>query len=161
MKQMLYPESYILSGPVGSGKTTKLVEWSSARKDVAGILTPVKEKKRVFTDVQSGEQWKMEALKDEQDPIHIGKYRFSRESFDRASTLLRSLIHTPGWLVIDEIGPLELKGEGFGFVLQDILKERKGKLLLVVREGLAERVIHTFRMSDVKVITIEETENLN
>lgn len=36
-------------------------------------------------------------------------------------------MHKEGWLVIDEIGPLELSGEGFHDVLKEVLSNRSEK----------------------------------
>ena len=149
---MSFPDIYILSGPVHGGKTTRLLEWASSRKDVYGILTPVIDGKRYFADARTLEQWPMEALPDEADTLLVGRFSFSRPAFDRAIMLLRECIQCDGWLVIDEIGPLELRGEGFGFVLQDILKERKGKLLLVARDKVVENLKKTFRLPDLREV---------
>jgi nucleoside-triphosphatase THEP1 len=47
------------------------------------------------------------------------------------------------YLVIDEIGPLELKGEGFCGVLEKILKieRRNFILLLVIRDSILGEVL--------------------
>jgi nucleoside-triphosphatase THEP1 len=59
-----------------------------------------------------------------------------------------------GWLLIDEIGPLELKGEGFYNVLKEVLnhQEKKQKIFLVVRDGMVENVMESFELSDAVVI---------
>jgi nucleoside-triphosphatase THEP1 len=52
----------------------------------------------------------------------------------------------PGWLVVDEIGPLELKGQGFHDVLRELLQKRKENIILVVREGLVQQVTEHFKI---------------
>jgi nucleoside-triphosphatase THEP1 len=135
---------YILTGPVRSGKTTALVNWSENRNDVQGILTPLAGERRVFMNAESREQFPMEAEADESAVLPIGRFRFSKKNFERAIQIIQESVRREGWLIIDEIGPLELKGEGFNDVLIEVLRRRKNKLLLVVREGFVEKVKELF-----------------
>jgi nucleoside-triphosphatase THEP1 len=137
---------YILSAPVQSGKTSSLINWSAARKDVYGILTPVINGKRVFMNAQTKEQFPMEATGDE-ETLEVGRFVFSKAGFDKAIQIIREAVNKKGWLIIDEIGPLELRGEGFCEVLKEVLAQRNNKLLLVVREGLLEQVKEYFGIS--------------
>ena len=146
------PRVYIITGATGSGKTRSLAEWSSNRKDVAGILTPVAEGKRVFHNAGTGEIFPMEAGTGEADVITVGRFVFSQRNFDKAAQVIRDAGRTNGWLLIDEIGPLELKGEGFCNILNELLAKRRNKILLVVREGLVEKVKEAFGMKDTVVI---------
>ena len=76
---------YILSGPIRSGKTTQLLNWSAGRKDVYGILTPEIEGKKVFLNTFSREQFKMEASAEDAATITIGRYIFCQSAFFKAS----------------------------------------------------------------------------
>lgn len=144
---------YILTGPIQSGKTTSLMTWSKNRKDISGILTPVVNGKRMFMDAGSRYQFAMEAEKGEKDILPIGRFVFSKKAFDWAVQIVRDGSGNDGWLVIDEIGPLELQGKGFFDVLRRVLGERqRQKLLLVVREDLAEKVKEHFGLSGAVVI---------
>ena len=60
-----------------------------------------------------------------------------------------------GWLVVDEIGPLELRGEGFSDVLKMIVRERKERTLLVVRKALIDDVISQFELYRFEVNIID------
>ncbi len=44
---------YILTGPVNSGKTTKLMNWVEKKSNVGGILTPVVDGKRHLYSIAS------------------------------------------------------------------------------------------------------------
>ena len=125
---------FILSAPVRTGKTTSLVDWSAGRSDVYGILTPVIKGRRFFMDAQSKEQFNMEASEDDEELLAVGRYIFSKNNFEKAVQIIRDAIHEEGWLVIDEIGPLELRGEGFSEVLREVLSSRQERILLVVRD---------------------------
>jgi len=151
---MSAPEAgiYILTGPVQSGKTTSLLQWAERRKDVHGILTPVMNGKRVFVDANSKEQFAMEAATGETATLPVGRFNFSKAGFDKAIQIIRNNIHKDGWLIIDEIGPLELRGEGFHDVLKEIFTLRRKKLILVVREDLAGKVAQQFSISQYAAV---------
>jgi nucleoside-triphosphatase len=140
-------EIFIFSGPVNSGKTTRLLAWKNG-KNCSGILTPKINGKRMFMNVGTDEFFPMEA--DESEPVfEIGKYKFSRINFDRAVTVLKEEYDDENteWLIIDEIGPLELKGDGFSAILKRIISgHRKLKLVLVIREQLADEVLKVFNI---------------
>ncbi len=133
----------ILTAPIQSGKTTSLINWPAARDNIYGILTPVVNGKRVFMNAQTREQFPMEAT-GEEATLAVGRFLFSKNAFDKAVQIIRDAIPKEGWLVIDEIGPLEIRGEGFCDVLKEVLAQRKNKILLVVREGLTEKVQEHF-----------------
>ena len=146
---------YILSGEKGSGKTTSLIKWSKGRKDVYGILTPVIEGQRFFMDVSTNRMFRMEAVSGEAS-YFIGRYKFSKTSFEEAIEVLRNNMNSKGWLIIDEAGPLELRGEGFAGVIKDLLAINNPDLniLLVVREGLTGDIIQYFHITDAKAFIL-------
>ena len=146
------PKTWILTAPIQSGKTTALCEWLKNRKDIRGILTPVINGKRFFKNIRTGDQFQMEADDVEEETLLVGRFRFSRHHFNKAIDVIRESIPAKGWLIIDEIGPLELKGEGFSEVLKEAMAERNDNILLVVREGLTGQVIAYFDIGDAIII---------
>ncbi len=138
---------FILTAPIQSGKTTSLLQWSENRADIFGILTPLVNGKRIFLDATTKEQWPMEAAGNE-EAVAVGRFLFSKKGFEKAVAVVAEGIGKEGWLVIDEIGPLELKGEGFDAVLQEAISKHNYKLLIVVREGLAEQVTKRYGIND-------------
>ena len=142
-------EVYILTAPIQTGKTTSLVSWSEKREDVHGILTPVVDGKRMFMDAHTRQLFLMEAKEGEVDILTVGRFVFSKANFDKAIQIIRDAIDKNGCLVIDEIGPMELRGEGFAEILKEVLAQRKENTLLVVREGLAEIVKEYFQITNV------------
>lgn len=125
---------FILSGAIQSGKTTSLLKWSATRSDVHGILTPVVNGKRVFMNAHTKEHFPMEASEEEKETLTIGRFTFSKSGFEKAIQIISAAIPKCCWLVIDEIGPLELNGDGFFKILMEALHTYEGKLLLVVRD---------------------------
>jgi len=159
---MIEKRIFILSGPIRSGKTTRLLNWSTVRDDIYGILTPEISGKRVFMDIHSKEQFAMEANLEEKAIITIGRFAFSQSAFLRAIDIIRLSLKNRkmGWLIIDEIGPLELKNGGFATVLKEVihLQNSEKRILLVVRDGLSEKVKKKFGINDAIVITTIDSD---
>lgn len=154
----LNKQHIILTGPLQSGKTSGLLKWADKKPDVYGILTPVlptsKGPKRFFRDMQTKQQFAMETTPEQaayyNDAIlSVGRFMFSKKAFERAAVVVKKAIeYAPnGYLLIDEIGPLELRGEGLALVA-DLVAGYPAKhclrVIWVVREGLVERVTQRF-----------------
>ncbi|MBN3035178.1 MAG: hypothetical protein JW861_06300 [Bacteroidales bacterium] len=145
---------YILSGAIRSGKTTRLMGWSSLGGDVAGILTPDRDGIRMMYDIAARKWFPFEAGPEvpEDRVIRVGGFRFSLRAFEKAAGILISALSVkPAWLVVDEVGRLELEGKGFGLVLPAVISRYKsgslqGSLLLVVRDSLLDDVVRKFKL---------------
>lgn len=149
----------IVSDAIGSGKTTALKEWLRTKQNIGGILTPKVNGKRVFEFLPLGETLPMEA---ENSGLTVGKYRFNIANFQKAESTLwncwmDSEITT---VVIDEVGPLELKKrQGFHELLVKMVatpSEVKKTLIVVVRDYCLQDFIKTYPFQHVKVCTIKE-----
>ncbi|RYY90730.1 MAG: hypothetical protein EOO15_01440 [Chitinophagaceae bacterium] len=147
----------LFSRPVHSGKTTELQQWAAGRQGVAGILMPDVEGVRHFEAIGTGLRWPIDLV---EPPATSGKiltagpYRFTEQAFAKASPYLRFY---PGisWLLIDEIGKLELRGDGFAPAFRHILQTAQpssGQLLLVVRDTLVEPVMEHFELPGVRFV---------
>jgi nucleoside-triphosphatase THEP1 len=158
-------EVYILTAPIQTGKTTSLVNWSEKGNDVYGILTPVVDGRRMFMNVNNRQLFSMEA-EDREDEVAliVGKYVFSKNNFEKAIRIIQEAIHKKGWLIIDEIGPLEIRGEGFSDILKEVLAKRQYNTLIVVRdkEEMVEKVKDYFEISDSFIIkSIDQLPGIN
>ena len=147
--------TYILTGEIHSGKTTAITTWLTGRHDVYGILTPKIEGTRFFVDAHTKEQFAMEASKEENEVLEIGRFRFSKNGFEKASAILMACSNNEGWLVVDEIGPLELQRKAFYETIKKIIEmnNQKMKKLLVVRQTLVDEVVSFFKIKDYQLIT--------
>ncbi len=136
--------------PIRSGKTTRLAAWAAVTPEAAGLLMPDTAAGRVFQDIGSGATWPTAATPDDANPLLIGRFTFSRAAFVRANAALLAAARHPRtrWLVVDEIGPLELRGEGLAPALRQLLAEPCAGVVLVVREGLREAVAAEFGLGD-------------
>ena len=142
----------IITGPIHTGKTTQLQQWIAQRKDVYGICTPVVNGKRVFENIETKEQFHMEALNSESEVLSVGRYQFSWKNFEKACAIIRQPEKQKDILIIDEIGPLELQNKGFSKVLNEMLVHHQAPIILIVREGLVREVQQFFNITDVNII---------
>lgn len=143
-------EVYLFVRPIRSGKTTALRNWidSQPSGSVAGVLAPDDRDARWIEDISTGERHMLTADLDtpEARVIKIGRYRFNQASFRWAHRVLRAGFESvPEWLVFDEIGYLELRGQGLEPAVRRILNWNRNiastKLLWVVRDELLSEVI--------------------
>lgn len=143
---------YILTDPIHSGKTTFLKKIILNEENIYGILSPVINNKRFFVDVATEETFAMETTDDDIDVLKIGKYNFSKASFAKASSIIqKALQKNDGWIIIDEIGPLELKEQGFSAVLKDVI-QKEVKTILVIRDSILEQVVEHFNIKNYNII---------
>jgi nucleoside-triphosphatase THEP1 len=155
----------ILTAAKGIGKTTRLEELAKkAGGRLGGILSPVIEGKRFFMHPGTGKNWPMEASGKE-ERLEVGRFSFSSIAFNQAAQQVLEDHENPEIraLVIDEIGPLELKGLGFTPLLKTLLaKKNTGKqICLVVREGLHEEVAHYFNIPSDKSCVVSDPNHLH
>jgi len=152
---------YIFSRPIRSGKTTELLEWSALQKSIAGILMPDINGCRKIFNIQTKEIFDAECIEyagTEELLTTIGKFHFYTVAFEKANSILQNAFNqNPDWLVIDEAGKLELKGQGFYPAVADAVKlystnNKPGNLLIIVRDSLCEEVISFFKITDCIVI---------
>lgn len=154
---------FIVTGAIQSGKTTSLSKWLQTSKNIFGILTPTIHKKRCFMDVYTKEIFAMEAAAlATEDYLPIGKFVFSKNGFNKAIQIINAAIcKTQAYILIDEIGPLELQGLGFASILKKALATKNITLILVVRDKLILEVINNFAIDTQKVTYLNNQSNFN
>lgn len=145
---------YILSGKIQTGKTTRLMQWAATQKKIDGVLQPIIENKRFIYHISSRtlKQLEIDKTLDQEEVIQIGKYNFSTKVFDWANkALLDAFNKNLDWLIVDEIGPLELEGKGLEPAVSKILSERDnfgGKIVCVVRDTILEKFISKYELKN-------------
>jgi nucleoside-triphosphatase THEP1 len=138
---------YYYTGPVQTGKTTRIAEWAS-KNNCTGILAPIINGKRHLRDIKSGE---VKLLENDSniDAISIGRYYFKKEVFEWGrQKLLAEYESEPEWFVIDEYGKLELRDEGLEPAISMIINQwkinKKNNLLIIVRDYLVNDLFKKF-----------------
>lgn len=143
---------YILSGSIQSGKTTRLIKWINGKQKVDGILQPVINGKRFLQLISSGESRQLEisGKVTAENEVEVGKYKFDKNVFSWAQEkLLYAYKEDLDWLVIDEFGKLELKGNGLKPAISQILSEErensKANIIIVIRDYLVNEFISNYK----------------
>ena len=157
----------IFSKPIHSGKSTSLLNFTNQHKDVSGILMPVVNGKKSFYDITHNTYFEAEVCDTESfysKTQIIGKYCFIDAAFKKANEIIiEAFQNDKSFIIIDEIGKLELRNEGLNASLQFILQSSSPKknlsLLLVVRDRLLDEVIQFFQIKHYHVI--HHAEELN
>ena len=148
----MLPKIVIFSAPVNTGKTTKLMNWAKNRSDVGGILAPDIDGLRHLYTLRDRQlhPYQLSEAEAEQTPdeqmVSISKFNFSAEAMRMArQTLLEDSQHHFNWVVVDEVGKLEVAGGGLEPAVTALVQSyqsgaAQGRLLLVVREQMVKKV---------------------
>lgn len=158
---------YILTGAIRSGKTTALLHWSKSRNDVDGLLCPDDANgKRYFLKLKNNTIFKLEAEAETEAIVTIGNFKFLRSAFNEANDylILEASKTEPKYLIIDEIGKLELKNEGLHVSTKALISQFRSKnnthLILVVRDYLLDAVLEHYGITECSILNTEDLKNL-
>lgn len=150
LKNMNNTKIHFLSGPVHSGKTSKLSKWVKKTPNADGILSPVIDGKRFIKHISSGHIKRLDISKPhpDSDIINVGTNAFSRKTFLWAEKVLLSCFTKKlDWCIIDEIGHLEIKGKGLDKAVTTLFYSDHlpiNNIVLVVRSNLIDNVINHY-----------------
>lgn len=153
---------YILTGEIRSGKTTALRNWIVNRNDVDGLLCPDdKNGKRYFLKVKSGKEFELETEIGNQEIIEIGNFKFLKSAFKKANDYLISIASETNYsyLIIDEIGKLELKNKGVHLATEILIskyrRDEKQHVILVVRDYLLDAILKYYQICEYSLLKKE------
>ncbi len=86
------------------------------------------------------------------EELQFGRFSFSKDGFAFAQGIIRNILQkgmSP--IYIDEIGPVELTGNGFCQILKTTLN-RNRDLFISVRISCVEDVIRAFNISEYRIV---------
>jgi nucleoside-triphosphatase THEP1 len=142
---------YIVTGKIQSGKTTRLFEFIKNKNSVDGLLAPIVNGKRKLFHISSKELKDLEVAYSDNSTISVGKYHFLKETFNWGNAkLIESYSKKPEWLIIDEVGKLELAKKGLEPAITEILQSltrNKTKIILVIRDYLVDEVLQKYNLT--------------
>lgn len=125
------------------------MEWAASKKNVCGIFQPVIEDKRFVYHIDSRSLKALESA-NEANSIVIGDYKFDLSTLEWArNCITESFNKNPDWLIIDEVGPLELEGKGLEPVITRIITDSrnfKGRIIFVVREKMLKKFLDHYNL---------------
>ena len=130
----------IVTGTIGVGKTTvcrRLVEVLQNRGyTCGGILTyKTADKSLIVEDIQSGQRETLGSINNVYDGPRTARYFFNPEGINFGIEAIDKGT-CAAILVVDEIGHLELRGEGFVRVIELIRTGKVRNCVLVIRKEL-------------------------
>jgi len=161
---------FIISGPVGSGKTSftrKLIE--VLRKENISVGGFLSEKVREDTqtigynlvDIETNET---EILLRESDGTNldkIGRFAIYHKGFEKGIRILSpSQLLGKRLVVIDEVGNLELHDKGWSQSIDNLRKASIHHLLFTVRDSMTEAVMQKWNIPQAVVYKVDETDVL-
>ncbi|MEM9687450.1 MAG: nucleoside-triphosphatase [Bacteroidota bacterium] len=140
---------YILTGDIRTGKTTALHQWALRRDDVDGILSPDYHDKRCFVKLRSQQRFALEVKNpsESETVIRVGRFHFLKNAFTEANSYILSIWkkRTYRYLIIDELGKLELKNTGLHHAAKTVIKthesDEQHHIVLVVRSSLLHEIL--------------------
>ena len=124
--------------------------------------------KRYFLKLKNKTIFKLvaEAEAETESIVAIGNFKFLRSAFNEANDylILEASKTEPKYLIIDEIGKLELKNEGLHVSTKALISQFKSNdnthLILVVRDYLLDAVLEHYGITECSILTTEDLENL-
>lgn len=157
----------LLVGESGAGKTTLLQKVVAAHHKLlfGGVLCPgtMKNGRRYSISImdikkQSSIQF---ARRQEATGKDLGPLVFFEDGKKFADEALATESHLDDdCIIIDEVGPLELKGEGYGEHLAPLLGLKKSSHIWAVRPSIVEDVITKWMLIDPVVINVRDDDAL-
>lgn len=150
-----------ISGPVNSGKSTRLLEIYRKIRSGDGFYNH-----RCFLNnefigqdlvrMSTGENIAFSRIKghlqNDWDEIYqFRKFSFSRRGFEFAEKVLYESIIKQELIFLDEIGPVELSGEGFFNIFHWIINNTD-EAYVVCRDYCLEQVIRMFNVKEYRII---------
>lgn len=155
---------FILSGELGEGKSSMLLQISELlRKEgisVGGIVLPrlMQENETIGYDLQlipNGLRLPFLRVNEGNGDVVIGRYTINEETLRFGNHYLTSPEALKNdFLIIDEIGRLELSGGGWNSALRILIQKTTPALILSVRTPFVEDIIAGFNIEDPVLIAV-------
>jgi len=158
----------IITGNVQEGKTSFLMQIVDALKKeelkINGFLARGihEDGQRIgydLEDISSGESLVYIRNTSSAGWYRHGKYYFSPEGESFGRQILEDAeVENTDLMIIDEIGPVELKGRGWALEIESLVNRGKIMQLWVVRRHLLKNVIRQWSIGDVMVQDVKEDD---
>jgi len=159
---LIYPQAviFILTGAVGSGKTSILKALTSSLREAEiafdGFLSlrVLENERRVgydLLDLQDGRREPFLRINEKPEEQRVGRFSVLPPGLSLAGRIIdRS--RAAELLIVDEIGPLELAGEGLWPALKEAMRDVRRKFCVVVRDGLVDDVHGLFPGHEIEIL---------
>jgi len=154
---------FVVTGTIGEGKTAWLATLAGMLKDkgvsVGGILALRIVEDGITTgydisDISTGIRTPFlrytgsETMGVERFTVIDSGYRAGYIALDPDFSRKKDVV------IVDEVGPLELRGRGWSTRISELLGETKPILIIAVRKSLTESVIEKYGIKDFRIIEV-------
>jgi len=153
----------IISGEKHSGKTTKLLEIISDFKlkniSCAGIIAigTFKNNQRYsfdIVDIRTQEKIEFMTVEPSIGSDKIGRFYINKNALEFGNIVLEKAISSNAeYIIIDEIGPLELDEKGWASIFNKIIETNKN-IIISLRKELLNDILKKFKISEFELIEI-------
>ncbi len=151
---------YILTGEIQTGKSTNLTNTIRERNDIGGFITPDVNGMRKILLLPDQKLTEFETRDDIKNVLNIGRFRFLKSSFKLAHrhTIRGCEESKISSIIIDELGKLELKDQGFHSLILSLLQRdwSTKNLIIVVRKSLLNQAIEKYHLNRARIILNED-----
>ncbi len=137
------------------------MNWVEHQQNVCGILNPEIDGRRKLFDIAAKSliDFETTANTTTEELISVGRFHFYKKAFDHAqSILLQSIKQNHEWLIVDEVGKLELhQQKGLEPAITHLINHYKfknptGNLLLIIRDTLLNECILYYGLENATII---------
>ncbi len=149
---------FIISGEQGRGKTTFLKELLSSFKErdiiAAGIMAHGfwqngQRSGFELENILTGGKIKLCKTVQDEGWQKFRRFYFNPDAFDFGEKALSpERVKEAGFIIIDEVGPLELEGRGWAKAIGILIKETSTPMIWAVRKNLVKEVAAHFNIKD-------------
>lgn len=153
---------FIVTGNVGAGKTTLLKSLIEQLKNdgisVGGfyqqrILSGEETVGYDLVEISSGKHLEFLRTSGTETDSRVGKYFIRNEVFSTGNSILKDA--NEPIVFVDEIGKMEMKGEGWAQAFSKLIAENSGVVLASFRKELLKDLQSRFQLTDSPVLDID------
>ena len=158
---------FIISGKTRSGKTTFLKSvidnLQNKKQKIGGIIAHGIDKNGErygfeIENVATGDKITLCTRQERPGSIKTGRFYFYKNGMDFGKQALSENLGDLDWLVIDEVGYLELKGNGWFEAIEKAMKQPGLNMIWVVRKRILEEVLKQWPYFNFYIMDINQEE---
>lgn len=161
---------FIVSGPIGSGKTSCIITLVDMLKKQSIKAGGIYSKRVVENNVTIGydvvdfntnNTSPFLRITEDDSLSKIGKYSILPNGLTFGNeTILKSINYSPDIIIIDEVGMLEIENKGWTKSIDEIINITDINIIITVRECFLDRVIHKWDLNESQVFKVTNNNYL-
>lgn len=162
------PVVVIITGALHEGKTTFALKVADSLREKGfrpgGFLAIAvnEEGKRsgfILKDLSSGREAELCSNKPDPERVNYGHFYFNREILKAGEQILKpEELSDKQTVFIDEIGPLELKGQGWSRAIDTLCQSNTILQVWIVREGIVHEVLKKWSVGHAYIFNIRKDD---